>query len=49
MIAAFHPYRTVDIPFVPVLLSVPGEKLSVTGEKLGRRAERSNAGDRWGC
>jgi hypothetical protein len=33
MITAFHPYSTVEVPFVPILVSVSGEKLSVAGEK----------------
>jgi hypothetical protein len=45
MIMAFHPYRTVDIPFVVVLLSVSGEKLFLTGEKLGHRLKEPDASD----
>jgi hypothetical protein len=33
MIAAFHPYSTVEVQFVTILVSVSGEKVFVAGEK----------------
>jgi hypothetical protein len=40
-IMAFHPYSTVEVQFVPILMSVTGEKVFVTGEK-------HKASDHWG-
>jgi hypothetical protein len=45
MITAFHPYSTVEVLFVPVLVSVAGEKVFVAGEKRNARGRWCHWGD----
>jgi hypothetical protein len=39
MITAFHPYSTVEVQFVHILMSAPGEKVVLPGEKRRERVK----------